>query len=271
MRKFTLLTTATILSAAVLGSQGLTAQAASANDIALSACENGYQISTYGNGVVISNDLSKLQGILDKTGVDCDIESILKECLENLPNIELPGIGTPENKPDNDKPDTETPDIDTPDTDLPDNNAPGTPDVPDNDKPGAETPDNRPETENQAYINRVVELVNIERAKEGLAPLSVDLNVQAAAQIRALEIETSFSHTRPNGSSFSTALKEQNVSYRTAGENIAWGQRSPEEVVIGWMNSPGHRANIMNSGFTKIGVGYHQNTRGTNYWSQLFI
>lgn len=111
----------------------------------------------------------------------------------------------------------------------------------------------------------------MKRAKEGLDPLTIDIKVQEAAQIRALEIETLFSHTRPNGSSFSTVLKEQNISYKSAGENIAWGQRSPQDVVNAWMNSEGHRANIMNANYTKIGVGYSQNTQGTNYWSQLFI
>ena len=88
--------------------------------------------------------------------------------------------------------------------------------------------------------------------------------------MRAKETEVSFSHTRPNGSSFSSALKEQGVSYQGAGENIAWGQKSPEAVMQGWMNSDGHRANILNEKFTKIGVGYYQNSQGTNYWTQLF-
>lgn len=144
--------------------------------------------------------------------------------------------------------------------------APEKPEVPE--KPEIETPENNT---NLSYVEQVVALVNAERAKEGLAPLTIDTKVQAAAQIRALECEQSFSHTRPGGSNFATALKEQNVSYRRAGENIAWGQRSPEEVVNAWMNSAGHRANIMNSNFTKIGVGYYQNAKGVKYWSQLFI
>ena len=94
--------------------------------------------------------------------------------------------------------------------------------------------------------------------------------MQNAAQIRATEIEISFSHTRPNGTSFATAIREQGISYRTAGENIAYGQRSPEEVVEAWMNSEGHRANILNANFNKIGVGYYQNNRGVKYWSQEF-
>lgn len=121
------------------------------------------------------------------------------------------------------------------------------------------------------YAGQVVKLVNQERAKEGLSPLSISQPAKQAAQVRAREIENSFSHTRPNGTSFSTALKEQGVNYRTAGENIAWGQKTPEQVVQGWMNSPGHRANIMNANFTSIGVGYYRNASGINYWTQLFI
>lgn len=120
------------------------------------------------------------------------------------------------------------------------------------------------------YIRQVVSLVNQERAGYGLSALTIDTTLQSAAAVRAKEIVSSFSHTRPNGSDFSTIFKEFNVSYRTGGENLAWGQRSPEEVVAAWMNSPSHRANILNSGFNKIGVGIYVNSNGTMYWSQLF-
>lgn len=154
------------------------------------------------------------------------------------------------------------PDTDTPDTDT-------TPEIerPETEKPEVDTPENN---ETLSYMEQVVSLVNKERAKGGLAPLTMDIKISAAAQVRAKECEQSFSHTRPDGRNFATALKEQEVSYRRAGENIAWGQRSPEEVVNAWMSSKGHRANIMNANFTKIGVGYYQNARGTNYWCQLF-
>ena len=125
-------------------------------------------------------------------------------------------------------------------------------------------------TSNKTYTQQVVDLVNTERAKEGLAPLTIDPSVEKAATVRANEIQSKFDHTRPNGSSFSSALKEQGVNYRGAGENIAWGQRTPEEVVTAWMNSAGHRANIMNKSFTHIGVGNTQNGSGTQYWVQLF-
>lgn len=114
---------------------------------------------------------------------------------------------------------------------------------------------------------RVVELVNQERAKQGLSPLSTMTNLTAAANIRAPELVTLFDHNRPNGTKCYTALSEANVTgYFTAGENIAAGYRTPEAVMNGWMNSPGHRANILNSSFTHIGVGYYN-----GYWVQMFI
>ena len=121
------------------------------------------------------------------------------------------------------------------------------------------------------YADAVVALVNQERAKAGLKSLSVNQAAAAAANVRAREIEGAFSHTRPNGSSFSTALKEQGASYRAAGENIAYGQRSAEQVMEGWMNSSGHRANILSAQYTAIGVGVYRSASGTLHWVQLFI
>ena len=161
-----------------------------------------------------------------------------------------------------------------------DNNQTNKPDVEDNNqsnKPGVEDDNqsNKPGTEDSeqsmhAYVLRVVELVNEERAKAGLNPLTIKEDVTEAAQVRAVECTTMFSHTRPNGTSFVTALKEAGVNYRGAGENIAWGQKTPEQVMEAWMNSSGHRANILNEKYTSIGVGYYQNASGVNYWSQLF-
>ena len=156
---------------------------------------------------------------------------------------------------------------------LPGGCFPGTnlPGQPDNETPDTNLP-NQPgeDSEQTSYVMQVVELVNVERAKEGLAALTFDEQMGNAALVRAKETEQSFSHTRPDGRSFSTALTDAGVTYRSAGENIAYGQKTPQQVVEGWMNSPGHRANIMNSGFTRIGVGYYQNSAGVNYWTQLF-
>lgn len=140
----------------------------------------------------------------------------------------------------------------------------------DNDSGSNNGSGNTDNTENKTYTQQVVDLVNAERAKEGLAPLTIDPNVEKAADVRAREIQSKFDHTRPNGSSFSSALKEQGADFRGAGENIAWGQQTPKEVMNAWMNSPGHRANIMNKSYTHIGVGNVQNGSGTQYWVQLF-
>jgi|GEM_PF-365678 Cysteine-rich secretory protein family. len=120
-----------------------------------------------------------------------------------------------------------------------------------------------------SYAEEVLRLVNIERSKAGLSSLSTTNTLKAAADKRAQETAVSFSHTRPDGSKFSTVLQEYGISYRTAGENIAYGQRTPQEVVNAWMNSSGHRANILNGNFNKIGIGVYQKN-GVIYWSQLF-
>lgn len=213
---------------------------------------------------------------------------ILPEC--GLPDIDVPDTELPDTDvpntelPDTDVPDTELPDTDVPDTEFPDTELPDT-DVPDIEIPDAglpdQTPDNTPdstpdqipgEDDNLSqgdYASQVVALVNAERAKYGLSALKVDSRVQQAAQVRAAETVQSFSHTRPNGSSFSSALTEAGVSYTRSGENIAYGQSTPQQVVQAWMNSSGHRANILNGSFTTIGVGYTV-VNGTAYWAQLF-
>ena len=170
--------------------------------------------------------------------------------------------------PDNNKPGQTTPDNNKPGQTTPDNNKPGQT-TPDNNKPGQTTPDTG--TSNQAYVQQVINLVNEERAKAGLSPLSASSAVSDAAYIRSKEITQNFSHTRPNGSSFSTVLQQNNISFSSSGENIAYGQRTPQEVMNTWMNSSGHRANILNRNYTTIGVGCYQAANGTLYWTQLFI
>ena len=210
----------------------------------------------------------------------------LENCGQTLPDC------TPDEDPevpgddgDNDQ-DTEIPGEDgdnDQDTEIPgedgDNNEdteiPGEDDkveIPGNDQNTPETPDQgqTDSTNNTAFAQQVVTLVNEERAKEGLAPLTMDAKLSDAALIRAKETQISFSHTRPNGTSFSTVLAESGISYRGAGENIAYGQQTPEAVVTAWMNSPGHRANIMNASYTTIGVGCYM-AGNTPYWAQLFI
>ena len=194
----------------------------------------------------------------------------------NIPGINIPGINIPgSNIPDNSLPAPDFPIPDFPDNMLPDQPGGMLPDQPGGmlpDQPGNPAPD-QPGTDGSqdAFANEVVRLVNEERAKAGLPALTVDRGAASAAQVRAKEIERSFSHTRPDGSSFNSALTEAGVNFRGAGENIAYGQNSPEKVMEGWMNSSGHRANILNSSYTSIGVGHYQNASGVNYWTQLFI
>ncbi len=119
------------------------------------------------------------------------------------------------------------------------------------------------------FAQEVLELVNIERAKEHLQPLKLSGSMNHYAQIRAKEITKSFSHTRPSGYSCFTVIPKP---YRMVGENIAAGQRSAKEVVQAWMNSPGHRENIMNPKFQELGMGYlyMPNSKYKHYWAQLF-
>ena len=93
-------------------------------------------------------------------------------------------------------------------------------------------------------------------------------DLMRAAKVRAEEITRHYSHTRPDGSDCFTAVKEK---YGHLGENIAAGYKTPQEVVDGWMNSEGHRKNILNPAFTKIGVGYLYTGKDmAHYWVQMF-
>nr|WP_243240623.1 CAP domain-containing protein [Ruminococcus sp. BSD2780120874_150323_B10] len=137
-------------------------------------------------------------------------------------------------------------------------------------------PDPEPEpttSYNREFADRVIELVNIERAKEGLKPLKKDDTLTGLSDIRAKETVTLFDHKRPNGTKWSTILKENNVSYTNAAENIASGYSTPEDVVNAWMNSEGHRASIMSKTYEKIGVSCYidNNSKYKYYWDQLFI
>lgn len=118
------------------------------------------------------------------------------------------------------------------------------------------------------FTAEVVRLVNIERANYGLSPLSVNPALTDFAQTRSQEIVTKFEHYRPNGNrAVSDVLALGGM--RTAGENIAMGQPTPEAVVEAWMNSEGHRKNILKEDFTMIGVGCSFGG-GTYYWVQVF-
>ena len=120
---------------------------------------------------------------------------------------------------------------------------------------------------------QVAELTNQERAKHGLKPLTFNWELSRVARDKSEDMiaKNYFSHTSPTYGSPFDMMKAYGVSYRTAGENIASGQKSAQAVVTAWMNSEGHRKNILNPSFTEIGVGYATKSNGTPYWTQMFI
>ncbi|MGI6150611.1 MAG: CAP domain-containing protein [Christensenellales bacterium] len=124
--------------------------------------------------------------------------------------------------------------------------------------------------DNLAFEKQVVDLVNQQRAAYGLAPLTLNSELSNVARAKSQDMHDKryFSHTSPTYGSPFDMLKAFGISYRTAGENIAHGYSTPAAVVDAWMNSPGHRANILNGSYTKIGVGY---VADGHYWTQLFI
>ena len=126
------------------------------------------------------------------------------------------------------------------------------------------------DSEVEAYEKKVVELVNEIREQNGLSKLAHDWELSRVARFKSQDMKDNryFSHTSPVYGSPFDMIKNFGISYRSAGENIAMGYRTPEAVVNEWMNSSGHRANILSSSYTKIGVGY---VKSGNYWTQMFI
>ena len=118
-------------------------------------------------------------------------------------------------------------------------------------------------------INEVYEITNNYRSLVGVSSLTLDSSLVEAASIRAKELNDSFSHTRPNGSSCFTVLSELGISYGTAGENIAAGYSSSQSVMEGWRSSSGHYQNIISSKFKKIGIGVNI-INNQYYWVQIF-
>ncbi|MBR4030322.1 MAG: hypothetical protein IKJ06_02880 [Clostridia bacterium] len=171
------------------------------------------------------------------------IEQFVKKCFPNWQE-QKPGT-TPQQKPEQ-KPETEN----------------------------TQKPEQKPETDNSqnqqtgSYAQAVLELVNAERAKNGLNALKLDSALSKVAEAHSKDMATRnfFSHTNPDGLSPFDRIKNAGISYKTAGENIAMGQKTPQQVVEAWMNSEGHRKNILNASFTKMGLG-----KEGNYWTQLFI
>ena len=121
-----------------------------------------------------------------------------------------------------------------------------------------------------AYEAEVVRLVNEIRQENGLKPLSANWELSRVARYKSQDMKDKgyFAHNSPTYGTPFQMIRAFGISFRTAGENIAYGYATPKAVVNGWMNSSGHRANILNGSYTQIGVGY---VAQGNYWTQMFI
>ncbi|WP_242866779.1 SafA/ExsA family spore coat assembly protein [Abyssisolibacter fermentans] len=125
----------------------------------------------------------------------------------------------------------------------------------------------------KAIEREVINLTNQQRQKNGLPPLKYNWQLSRVARYKSADMRDKnyFSHTSPTYGSPAKMISDFGLKYTAMGENIAMGQRTAWEVVDGWMNSSGHRANILNKNYTEIGVGYAKSSSGKTYWTQMFI
>lgn len=135
---------------------------------------------------------------------------------------------------------------------------------------GEPTPVPVPPPTSQSAQNGVLELTNQYRAANGVAPLTLQPQLATAAQAFAQLMNdlVFFDHTSPDGTTVGQRLAAAGYNWRTYGENIAWGYRTPEDVMSGWIGSAGHRTNLLNAAFTEVGIGYVSGT--SPYWVQDF-
>ncbi len=210
----------------------------------------------------------------------------------NVPDMpDVPDVEEPEQPNVPDVPDVEEPEQpnvpDVPDVEEPEQpNVPDVPDVEEPEQPNVPDVPNRPNVPDQdqggndqnqgsigAYESQVVALVNQERAAQGLSALKINTKLSQVAELKAEDLRDLgyFSHTSPTYGSPFDMMKQFGISYTSAGENIAKGQKTPDSVMNGWMNSQGHRENILNANYTEIGVGYVTDRNGGTYWVQMFI
>ena len=213
-------------------------------------------------------------------------------CLGELPQVPAPDEETPAPDEETPAPDegTPAPDEGTP---APDEGTPapdeGTP-APDEETPapdeetpapdegtpapdeGTSAPDKEQTTGGviSAYEAEVIRLVNEIRRQNGLGELTASAELSHVARLKSQDMHDKgyFDHTSPTYGSAFDMLRSFGISYRTAGENIAYGYSTPQAVVDAWMNSSGHRANILNASYTQIGVGHVQDG---NYCTQIFV
>ena len=142
-------------------------------------------------------------------------------------------------------------------------------------KPKASTAPATPTTNAgiSAFNQQVLDLTNAQRAKAGLSPLKYNATLSNVATLKSQDMRDKryFSHTSPTYGSPFAMMERFGISYTYAGENIAAGQSTPQAVVTGWMNSPGHRQNILNPNYNQIGIGYAAGGSYGHYWTQMFI
>jgi uncharacterized YkwD family protein len=121
--------------------------------------------------------------------------------------------------------------------------------------------------------NEVIRLTNIERSRKGLSALKANWQLSRCARYKSQDMinKNYFAHQSPTYGSPFDMIESFGISMAAGGENIAMGQRTPQEVVTAWMNSPGHRGNILSTAYTEIGVGCAKSKNGSYYWTQMFI
>ncbi|WP_246073008.1 CAP domain-containing protein [Paenibacillus dokdonensis] len=217
------------------------------------------------NNAPTENNLKNLQNYLQQWLQDNGGAYILKY------QLQFPGAGQV-TKPETSKPETSKPETSKPETSKPETSKPETSKPTETTKPDQST--SKPSTgtgttSNQSsYAAEVIKLVNQERAKAGLKALTENTKLSGMAMDKAKDMNNNnyFDHNSPTYGSPFDMMKKYGISYSYAGENIAKGQKTPSDVMTAWMNSEGHRANILNSNYTTIGVAYYN-----GYWVQEFI
>ncbi len=186
----------------------------------------------------------------------------------SAPDTTAPGTSAPDTTaPETGAPDTTAPETGAPDTGAPDTTTPGT-SAPETGTPGTSAPETDVPTRS-SFEREVARLVNEIRRENGLSELVFDEELSRIARLKSQDMHDLgyFDHTSPTYGSPFDMMKSFGITYRAAGENIAYGYRTPEAVVDGWMNSPGHRANILDRRYRRIGIGY---VADGNYWTQMF-
>ncbi|WP_395940825.1 CAP domain-containing protein [Bacillus sp. FJAT-22090] len=221
---------------------------------------------------LINEELKNLKPLVIKEIEAAKKSEVIKKApvAEKAPVVEKPT--TPEKTPVVEKPTTpeKTPVVEKPTTPekAPVVEKPVTPVTP----PVVKEPvkENSGDVQVSSVIQQVVDLTNQERAKAGLKPLTIDSKLTQSAQAKSQDMKNKnyFSHTSPTFGSPFDQMKSNGITYKSAGENIAMGQRTAAEVMDAWMKSPGHRENIMNPAYTHIGVGLSDSGF---YWTQQFI